>query len=100
MTHGTNGIVLSTDIWYGLLFDATVVENFMRAEINKLVKGELQQATDHLTNTIALLQKSNDDLFTQVRDLNFKIDDLEEYGRRSLGCQKCKTKMLRILSWK
>lgn len=59
-----------------------MVQKLMRADINQLVKYEVQQATNHLTKKIVTLQKSNDDLSTQVRDLNGKVDDLEQYGRR------------------
>ena len=61
---------------------ATIVQKLMRADINQLVKYEVQQATNHLTKKVVTLQKSNDDLSTQVRDLNGKVDDLEQYGRR------------------
>ena len=61
---------------------ATMVQKLMRADINQLVKYEVQQATNHLTKKVVTLQKSNDDLSTQVRDLNGKVDDLEQYGRR------------------
>ena len=61
---------------------ATMVKNLIKSEINQLVKQEVQQATHHLTKKIVSLQKSNDDLTTQVRDLNGKVDDLEQYGRR------------------
>ena len=61
---------------------AIMVQTLMRADINQLVKYEVQQATNHLTKKIVTLQKSNDDLSSQVRDLNGKVDDLEQYGRR------------------
>ena len=61
---------------------ATMVKNLLKTEINQLVKQEVQIATNHLTRKIVSLQKSNDDLATQVRDLNGKVDDLEQYGRR------------------
>ena len=61
---------------------ATMVQKLMRADINQLVKFEVQPATNHLTKKVVTLQKSNDDLSTQVRDLNGKVDDLEQYGRR------------------
>ena len=47
-----------------------MVQKLMRAHINQLVKYEVQQATNHLTKKVVTLKKSNDDLSTQVRDLN------------------------------
>ena len=62
---------------------AASVKSLLHDEITKIVKLKVQQETHHLNSRIADLQKENAELKSTVSGLTTKMDELEQYSRRS-----------------
>lgn len=62
---------------------AMQMKTILRDEIQQLVAIEVRKSTEQLYADIQQLKKTNDSLATTVQELQLKIDDLEQYSRRS-----------------
>ena len=62
---------------------ALQMKTILRDEIQQLVAIEVQKATEELHANIHQLKKTNESLTITVQELQLKIDDLEQYSRRS-----------------
>lgn len=72
-----------------ILTDADVIriamqmKTILRNEIQQLVAIEVQKATEQFHADIHQLKKTNENLTSTDQELQLKIDDLEQYSRRS-----------------
>ena len=62
---------------------AMQMKTILRNEIQQLVAIEVQKATEQFHADIYQLKKTNENLTSTVQELQLKIDDLEQYSRRS-----------------
>lgn len=62
---------------------ALQVKNLLKDEIEQMVSIEVKKATQHLTSEVKELKTTNTKLKSDVQGQQTKLDDLEQYSRRS-----------------